>query len=348
MPITINHPYDDDGDPASGRSPDISEKVEIGRVYSANNNGGKLRSEAWINMTLARQKLPKYDGGAEVLNKLERGEPVELSTGLFTENFPASKHATYNGKPYDFVARNYRPDHLAILLKEKGACSLDDGCGINVYNAEELEGGRWVTTGSGNRLYIKDGAPVAGNPHVLKSAASKELTKVDYAKKTDEVLKSLKGEKQASKDRVKDLKQKIRDSKVREKKANDEYEAGRGDTPAPSKNDAAAIKSMDKLLAKVGDKAQKTDGPAPKAKDSKEQKDFAKSIDKANADAKSEGFKSLADKASGGAPRKAKVTGVKSGPKGVSGWLKSLKSLFSGNAERKRFESRVDSLLRRL
>lgn len=283
MPITINHPYDGDGDPASGRDPEISEKFEIGRVYSANTNGGSLRSEAWINMTLARQKLPKYDGGAEVLNKLERGEPVELSTGLFTENFPASKHATYNGKPYDYVARNYKPDHLAILLKEKGACSIDDGCGINVHNSTkytfksedcpecgaelegdpdsgtcnscghkwgkkvtsnaDLEGGRWVTTGSGNRLYIKDGAPVAGNPHVLKATASKELRKGETAKE--------------------------------------------------------AVEKGDKEIPKVAKKL-------------------------------------------------AKVTGTKSGPKGLGGWLKTIKSLFSGNSKRKKLESRIDNLLRRM
>lgn len=65
-----------------------------------------------------------------MLDALEAGRPMELSTGLFTQNEPAPAGATFNGRPYDYVARNYRPDHLAVLPDQIGACSLADGCGV--------------------------------------------------------------------------------------------------------------------------------------------------------------------------------------------------------------------------
>ena len=36
----------------------------------------------------------------------------------------------WNGKAYVGIARNYRPDHLAILPDMKGACSIADGAGL--------------------------------------------------------------------------------------------------------------------------------------------------------------------------------------------------------------------------
>jgi hypothetical protein len=36
------------------------------------------------------------------------------------------------------VARNYRPDHLAVLPDQRGACSLTDGCGVMV-NTKHME-----------------------------------------------------------------------------------------------------------------------------------------------------------------------------------------------------------------
>jgi hypothetical protein len=63
-----------------------------------------------------------------VLDKLDKGEMVEISTGLFTDNIPES--GVWNGEAYTAVARNYRPDHLAILPDQKGSCSIADGAGL--------------------------------------------------------------------------------------------------------------------------------------------------------------------------------------------------------------------------
>lgn len=133
MPIVVNHPTDDKGLPCSARSPRIIEKFGIGDVYNASVSGTGLRAEGWFDEEKTRKLSP------ETLNKLLNGEAGELSTGLFTDNEPVKnrEEAVFNGKSYTHIARNHRADHLAVLTKGRGACSVDDGCGVNVTNQSE-------------------------------------------------------------------------------------------------------------------------------------------------------------------------------------------------------------------
>lgn len=128
MPIVVYHPTRN-GRPVSARRPDVLDSQGIGQVFSVIANG-KLSSEGWIDIELAK----KADN--RVIQAIEHGKPIELSTGLYTDNELAANGANHNGKPYKFIARNYRPDHLAILPDQIGACSLADGCGVLV-NAEK-------------------------------------------------------------------------------------------------------------------------------------------------------------------------------------------------------------------
>jgi hypothetical protein len=64
------------------------------------------------------------------MTKIRQKQPIEVSTGLFTTNYAANPGSNYKGRPYSHIARNYVPDHLAILLDQVGACSIQDGCGI--------------------------------------------------------------------------------------------------------------------------------------------------------------------------------------------------------------------------
>lgn len=124
MPIVVNHPLVN-GMPVSARDPYILEKYGIGYVFNTVHNH-KLRAEGWFDV----EKTRKVHKG--ILANLEAARPIELSTGLFTVNEP--KLGTFNNKQYTSVARNYRPDHLAILPDKKGACSIEDGCGVMVDN----------------------------------------------------------------------------------------------------------------------------------------------------------------------------------------------------------------------
>lgn len=130
MPLVNGHPTDEHGNHVSARSPKISAEYELGNFYGARiSKNGSLRGEAWFDVDRVHAVEPR------ILDALRSGKPVEVSTGLFTQDEPAPKGATYNGRAYDWIARSYRPDHLAILIDQPGACSVRDGCGVMVENA---------------------------------------------------------------------------------------------------------------------------------------------------------------------------------------------------------------------
>lgn len=123
MPVVIYHPTKQ-GQPISGRHPDV---FDVGRVYNTKYNG-RLTAEAWIDEEL----LLAVDQGTAIRDRLLSGDKIEVSTGLYTENEKKSGIDQLTGQAYDYIARNYRPDHLAILPDQRGACSVNDGCGLNV------------------------------------------------------------------------------------------------------------------------------------------------------------------------------------------------------------------------
>lgn len=129
-PIVIYHPQIN-GKGVSACDPIIMETRKVGIILNTHWDD-KLRGEAWLE----KEKLNKID--PTILERIERGEVVEVSTGLFTDNDEAAS-GTWNGKPYVATAKNYRPDHLAILPTGKGACSVEDGAGL-LANEERKRG----------------------------------------------------------------------------------------------------------------------------------------------------------------------------------------------------------------
>lgn len=129
VPMLVHHPTLNNK-PVSARRPDVLSKQFIGEVFNAKADG-KLTGEAWFDVEKTNRTDPS------IIASLKRGENIEVSTGLLTTNEPAPEGSTFAGKPYTHIARNYRPDHLAVLPDQVGACSVDDGCGI-LANASEL------------------------------------------------------------------------------------------------------------------------------------------------------------------------------------------------------------------
>jgi hypothetical protein len=130
VPLLLEHPKG--GSPARGNpSVVVAQGLGILRNVKAN---GKLTGEAWHDVEALKTKAPA------VLSSLEAGQKVEVSTGLGTEN--ENVEGEFNGTPYKAIARNYQPDHLAVLPNTKGACSVADGCGLNVN--EKGQGLGWI------------------------------------------------------------------------------------------------------------------------------------------------------------------------------------------------------------
>lgn len=124
IPTVVYHPVIN-GTHVSARRPDVSEFYEVGRVYNTSYDG-RLKSEVWFDV----EATNRVD--SRVMNALTKGSPLELSTGLYTVNEPAPEGSNHNGVPYQYIARNYRPDHLAVLPDQTGACSVTQGCGVLV------------------------------------------------------------------------------------------------------------------------------------------------------------------------------------------------------------------------
>ena len=131
IPIVLGHPKID-GKPVSARSPAILEQYQLCFIFNTTASDN-LDGEGWFDIELTKKVEPR------ILLAIQAGKPIELSTGLFTDDQPAPTGATYNGKSYSSVARNFKPDHLAVLLDEKGACSLQDGCGVLVNSEKRKE-----------------------------------------------------------------------------------------------------------------------------------------------------------------------------------------------------------------
>ncbi len=126
-PVVVYHPKAN-GQSVSACDPVIFDKQRIGLLMNTRFESGKLKTECWLEETKTKQVDER------VLNALDKGEVMEVSTGLFTDNEAVS--GEWNGEQYDAIARNYRPDHLAVLPDEKGACSVADGAGLLRNEAE--------------------------------------------------------------------------------------------------------------------------------------------------------------------------------------------------------------------
>ena len=121
MPVTINHPQKD-GVYVSANSPEILSSWAVGQVFNTRMEGDALKAEAWIEESRIQSISP------ETLEKINNGEIIEVSVGVFSEEEIAD--GEHNGEAYIAIARNHRPNHLALLPDATGACSVSDGCGI--------------------------------------------------------------------------------------------------------------------------------------------------------------------------------------------------------------------------
>lgn len=144
VPMVLYHPQDETGKHISAKTPGVIDKHGLGVVKRSIWNG-KHVAEGWFDLAKldAVDNRLEAEGKPKLRPRLERGEKIELSTGLFTEN--EEKAGEFNGQPYTHIARNYRPDHLAILPDQPGACSVNDGCGVNNELVDNQE--RHIDTG---------------------------------------------------------------------------------------------------------------------------------------------------------------------------------------------------------
>lgn len=116
-PAIINHPSDE----GTATTKAVLEAQGIGTMM-ASNWDNKLKTEVWADEDKLGSLAP------EVLNSINAGKTVEVSTGLYHDLDPTP--GEWNGKPYVGRVINIQPDHLAILPNATGAFSNADGGGL--------------------------------------------------------------------------------------------------------------------------------------------------------------------------------------------------------------------------
>jgi len=121
VPITLNHPKKN----SVFVSANTSDIKSIGRIYNAKINANKLVAEAWIE---------KNERSVKIIDDINNNKEIEISIGAYTED--DFINGEWIDEPYIGVVNNYKPDHVAILTNQKGSCSCNDGCGINVNGGE--------------------------------------------------------------------------------------------------------------------------------------------------------------------------------------------------------------------
>lgn len=123
-PVVINHPEDENGNPLSASDNRVVENEIIGRVRNPYMDNNKLRAEVWIDEKLLKSL------SQSTYNYIIDGRPMDVSIGVQAEN--DTVQGDWNNEHYEGIARNYTPDHLALLPEAVGACSWDDGCGLRI------------------------------------------------------------------------------------------------------------------------------------------------------------------------------------------------------------------------
>ena len=130
-PVPVGHPQKN-GQFISANSPDVIEQDVIGNLFNVSLVDNRLKGEMWLDVA----KAERLGGDAlDAVNRLEAGELVDVSTAYYADLEP--RRGTFNGKQFTASQHNLFPDHLAILLHEPGACSVQDGCGAPRVNQKE-------------------------------------------------------------------------------------------------------------------------------------------------------------------------------------------------------------------
>lgn len=125
IPVIVYHP-EIDGEFVSANLPEIVDSQVAGTIFNARFESGKLKAEAWIDVNRISKISPM------TMQMIEDGLPLEVSIGVFSDEEVVE--GDWNGEHYTAIAHNYRPDHLALLPDQEGACNWNDGCGIRVNN----------------------------------------------------------------------------------------------------------------------------------------------------------------------------------------------------------------------
>lgn len=146
QPITADHPQVDGTHVPANRSDTEDQHIGVIQDVSADSVTKTLNGDAWVD----EQKSYERGGEAAAIARTlaafadeteashedlgfhddHTPTPIGVSVGYHHDKQAVSGHYGPDQEPYDEVHTGLLPDHLALFIEDKGACSLGDGCGI--------------------------------------------------------------------------------------------------------------------------------------------------------------------------------------------------------------------------
>lgn len=127
LPVSIEHPpLDDSVHSGEITHPEFISKL-VGFVKDPIFNKETKAVDATLFLNMA--KLPTVSPMA--LGTILNEQPMDVSTG--GTNLVEFTVGEFDGKEYMGIVHETKPDHLALLPNEEGACSWEKGCGIGVH-----------------------------------------------------------------------------------------------------------------------------------------------------------------------------------------------------------------------
>jgi len=123
-PLSIRHAQKNGGS-VQVNEPDVP---IIGHFTNAtwDEKNKRMLGDYWIDISEAG----KYPEGITIMNSIKQGQMVETSTAYWADE--ELKNGSFKGRSYSSIHRNPVRDHIAIFPNDQlGACSVQDGCGLN-------------------------------------------------------------------------------------------------------------------------------------------------------------------------------------------------------------------------
>ena len=135
-PVTMAHPDTEDGSAGHTEYAGI-----VGNFYNAQFDVSKnqLKGEFWLDLALLRNS----EAGRNTESNVRSGKVMDVSTGYWADE--EMTQGVWNDHEYFAIHRNLRPDHVAILLDQTGACSVADGCGMPRTNCVQCQSDGMLT-----------------------------------------------------------------------------------------------------------------------------------------------------------------------------------------------------------
>jgi hypothetical protein len=197
VPVTVNHPEDDDGNFVPATQPTTLERYQIGQFLNVEANQEKqaLTGELWINLDEVKWLVENADRLGELaklaVEKIRDGDRLEVSTGYWHGEVQDS--GRFDGEQYDRTQVDLLPDHLAVLPNAEGACNWEGdsttvGCGAPRANAAPNRNvvgagaGAFAANSATVRAAFETGIDAALTPDSLDATDALEANLLDSAR----------------------------------------------------------------------------------------------------------------------------------------------------------------------